>query len=1328
MEILLDHFPVFEANQVLMSGHLNDAFAYLDQQERQTRSHLIGIGIACGLRIELSGPAIALSTGCGVTSQGYLVVEPKDVSLTAYRSYTPPPDIDYPPFKSGSSTFALWELFEAGVSNTTPLDSPAGFLDDKAVVLFLELKKEGLRTCSPNNCDDKGSQVTATVRRLLIARSDLDKVIAGAAGLDSGLSESDLAARLSERLNLPDLRLRRFDVINSNPVTSNDVYVAFLDMIRTGGLAQATGKAMSAAYAAFRPLLADYPDDPFTGFAAAYGSLDQAPADTRMVKFLQYYAGLFDDLLGAYDEFRWKGLELMCACCPDDGLFPRHLMLGLLHPEKAANPAGYRQEFLPSPAVGACEEDGATVRQLFARLVAMCVGFTSQPELPKPNPALPYDPQIRVTPSRHCCGEGELEGQAIPYYYAQQGAQPLYRLWSPVNTRRRRENRNLGYHADLYDPAAPDFVTDPLRYDLGSHDFLRIEGHLGKDYQAVLHSLLRLKADYRLPIDVIALRTGAYDDSQPVDLSKEQVRFQDLEALYDSLRGALRSQLAEGILQLYGRSIPPIDGLTLNAGVPQLPLLQQYAPRFGYAANTIGAWYEHYLAHFQGQGYIDVDQNAINTSAMFWLYCALFYGTERPDPSAHPHVVAIYYFSKLAEILTPTLAALDYADFENKYQDLMSLIRFLRSSAASTIPADLKSFLPQDEFMDLCEGVLLGCKLDAVKAVRDQFQARVGELRRLQLLSSFLQREPGIQHKAGVPLGGTFILVHHGAAATRKFDFAANPGLLEAALERDNVRLSDLAGTLRTAARSAGSDIAEPGNPSRLARAIGNLSANRNLLQNEDLSVVVDWLAGRAPVAALGGDVRFAGDPAAGVIGKAVGELEAGTVIADFFLPYRVSGGGPGIEYVLPKVPPTFTSAVGCTAPDGHAAVTIDTKGGVPPYDVAVDGGAWQALAGPLSLAAGDHGIMLRDAAGAETPARSITVAPALAIGEPTFSCTEGKYTATASISGGTPPYEVNGQPAPTAMVVTSPVPSGTPVAVTVRDSKGCALATEFNHECCTLPCTGASLNRNFRFFLPEPDGNPDNGYRAFEVRELKFTIQSEYATGSTPETWVDLTDKVKPILKATPDQLVANRFQKTVSGWLASINKLIANTPGLAQPDKAQWLTLGYKSQGPGRFGVLTIEYFQCLKFDIHLLVGWAQANVEQTMGFAYLPGGTSIEMRTGSVSVPAFDGTSIDKCSDGPKPMNLCPLPPEFSVQVEGPDAMAVGRPGRFAVNVSPPQQNMNFVWEAQDGAPALGNGQKFETVFASAGDKLVTVTAFNAQGCSVSATVRVQVRGDR
>src|SRR5271166_2684835 len=125
MELMFDRFPVFEANQVLTSGHLNDVFNYLDQQTRQTRTHLIGIGIVCGLDLKLdtsAGTAVDLSKGCGVTSEGYLIVEPDDVTLVAYRDYSLPPDLDYPTLKDPATgtPYRVWELFPAGEPKTTP--------------------------------------------------------------------------------------------------------------------------------------------------------------------------------------------------------------------------------------------------------------------------------------------------------------------------------------------------------------------------------------------------------------------------------------------------------------------------------------------------------------------------------------------------------------------------------------------------------------------------------------------------------------------------------------------------------------------------------------------------------------------------------------------------------------------------------------------------------------------------------------------------------------------------------------------------------------------------------------------------------------------------------------------------------------------------------------------------------------------------------------------------------------------------------------------------------------------------------------------------------
>jgi hypothetical protein len=143
-----DKYPFFEANQVLTNAHLNQAIQYLDEQERLTRANLIGIGIVCGLEIKLnaSKTAVHISKGCGVTSEGYLIVEPNNVALVSYRDYKAPDNVTYSPFKDKT----LWELLPASEPGPSTALSSA-FLSDKAVLLFLELKKEGLRNCSPNN-------------------------------------------------------------------------------------------------------------------------------------------------------------------------------------------------------------------------------------------------------------------------------------------------------------------------------------------------------------------------------------------------------------------------------------------------------------------------------------------------------------------------------------------------------------------------------------------------------------------------------------------------------------------------------------------------------------------------------------------------------------------------------------------------------------------------------------------------------------------------------------------------------------------------------------------------------------------------------------------------------------------------------------------------------------------------------------------------------------------------------------------------------------------------------------------------------------------------
>ncbi len=505
-------YPLFEANQVLTRGHLNTLFTYQDEQSRLTRANLIGIGIVCGLEIALDKTngktVINVSQGCGITSEGYLITLP-DMQLVSFRAYTIPNESDYAEFRDNDVQFLLWELFPVDQPNgTTSLgdfnpthNTPK--LEEMAVLLFLEFKKQSLNNCSLNNCDGKGSEVTSSFKPMLIKREELAKLVAAENGIASGALPNDLETKLMAKLNLPDIRMPRFDVPNTSPVTTGDIFNAFLNVFRNRNspppshtLVEETGNALSAAYQAFKPLLQkEYYDNPFSEFETIFGFLDDGPptATVDQLCFLQYYYDLFDDLLRAYDEFRWEGVELLCACCPPEALFSRHLTLGLLTPK--TQPDVYRRTFLSSPAVGNCSEQSKEVLQLFRRLVEMTRCFK-----------VSLQNAVRITPSTF--GPGPLSEKAIPYYYQQNGNPPLYQLWNYEKTQRNRANLNLGYRFEEYIPEVPDFVSKPLNYDLEPYNFLRIEGHLGKNYRGVLDTLRLLISQNRLPIDVIAIPTG----------------------------------------------------------------------------------------------------------------------------------------------------------------------------------------------------------------------------------------------------------------------------------------------------------------------------------------------------------------------------------------------------------------------------------------------------------------------------------------------------------------------------------------------------------------------------------------------------------------------------------------------------------------------------------------------------------------------------------------------------------------------------------------------------------------------------------------------------
>src|SRR6185436_18964358 len=71
----VNQFPEYVADQLLMAEDLNNMYGYLDEQERLTRTSMIGIGIVCGLEVKTlaDGTKLTITRGVGDTSEGYLI-------------------------------------------------------------------------------------------------------------------------------------------------------------------------------------------------------------------------------------------------------------------------------------------------------------------------------------------------------------------------------------------------------------------------------------------------------------------------------------------------------------------------------------------------------------------------------------------------------------------------------------------------------------------------------------------------------------------------------------------------------------------------------------------------------------------------------------------------------------------------------------------------------------------------------------------------------------------------------------------------------------------------------------------------------------------------------------------------------------------------------------------------------------------------------------------------------------------------------------------------------------------------------------------------------
>ena len=469
-------YTVFEENQVLTSQQLNQLTDYLDRQQRLTRARLIGIGILCGLELQILATEVKLGKGVALTSDGDLLEIAAPRSFSQFRKFDDE-KAQYPQFRPAGNLLPLFELVEAEGVPLADFKAETGQeLKSMAALLYLESYFYDPDLCTGSGCDNLGKEARNNPRVLLIDGAAAGQLLGDLLLL--GRRYPLLPQVVPPRVILDPDKIGKFDQLV-------ECYKAAIErLFKNTALKEALQKTW---HPLIRPLLSGlYPQGDPTGNWLKI--INEWLEKVRNNPFaIQYLYDFLLDLIRAYAEFKEALFAENLICVPPVELFPKHVLLGGTEGQSDS-----RHAFYPSPQCSHQTGAVARVRFLHQRLDRMINLFRP--------PASASD--LRITPSRLCCAN--LGGRAIPYYYKADKDRPLSTDWSFELSQRGLQNGIYNYFAA--DLGGSDAAGAPLDYDLSDYDFFRIEGHLGAEVDKVESRLKALIDDKNLPIQVLPLQ------------------------------------------------------------------------------------------------------------------------------------------------------------------------------------------------------------------------------------------------------------------------------------------------------------------------------------------------------------------------------------------------------------------------------------------------------------------------------------------------------------------------------------------------------------------------------------------------------------------------------------------------------------------------------------------------------------------------------------------------------------------------------------------------------------------------------------------------------
>ncbi|SDE09382.1 PKD domain-containing protein [Kordiimonas lacus] len=504
-------YPIFEANQVLSSNHLNELLSYLDTSDRATRREAIGSGWLGGAEasFELTGTKlnrIRLSCGAGITSLGFLAVL-DDCVLEYAFDYEDPfeqtLDDDngtirkgYEPFWTGTgqNRKQIENMFElrtddevSTLSDAEKQSARAKFTDitarDYVLLVYVEADQEDIKSCFQEDCTDRGQRMLVNVRRIAMRKADIVPQT-----FDNGRALATISP----------LRMKRITSYTGGNLAA--LYAPVFDDMITG-----LANALTAAFRHFQPYLQEGMTWPTRQqFVNRLTSKRNATPREQV----QVYYDFLRDLVSAYNDLLNDGLPLVSRPCADKTAFPRHLLVSEMVMEEPLAPyKAARHYFLPTVAVSGEEEAIWRLRRGFEKIHTML-------DLYQPNRVPIGDIQVRPQkriPSSH---------NLIPYYYhmAGQDGRKLKDLWNPARARHVNASDAASHHGD---PG-----PNPFLQNIDDQQMIRVEGILGHTADAAITAVKNLRERFELAFAVEEVYLdGGFPAGSLFDLADDQNQY-----------------------------------------------------------------------------------------------------------------------------------------------------------------------------------------------------------------------------------------------------------------------------------------------------------------------------------------------------------------------------------------------------------------------------------------------------------------------------------------------------------------------------------------------------------------------------------------------------------------------------------------------------------------------------------------------------------------------------------------------------------------------------------------------------------------------------------